>query len=330
MLSIVIPAYNNLESVRRLCCSIYRQFDTSRGEVIVVDDGSDKCDMACLKKEFGAIRVVRLAANGGAANARNIGVAHASYDTIIFLDSDMELCGGAIDEFIRIMTDPSVDAVVGTVTDVPLNRGIFQDYWALLKSYFHSFPKDFSSTFYPMLGAVRKSVLMDVGGFDGRIKGASIEDYELSNRLIQKGYKVRFNPAICASTSYKKFFESLKQSMERSKKWGIMFLGKGRFDNHTTTALQGAANLLGFAFWIFFVLAFIHKIFAIPAAIAVLLTAMLIRGFLAYVLQRRGIAFFAVSFLMYLVSSIAITLGFLSGALYVFRSKKSREAALYG
>ena len=329
MISVVIPAYNNPESVRRLLVSIYKQLDESRGEVIVVDDGSKSCDMTGLEKEFKKLKVIRLKENKGAANARNVGAEHALYDTIVFFDSDMELCENTMDEFIRSMEDPKVDAVVGTVSDIPLNRGIFQDYWALLKSYFHSLPQDYSSTFYPMIGAIRKRVFEDAGGFDARIKRASVEDYELSMRLAGKGYKVRFNPAIKTRTTYKDMLSSLKQSIERSKKWGIMFLERRTFDNHTTTAAQGAANFLGLFFWIFCALSFAHISFAILALVSIGLVCFLIRGFLLYIIKRRGLIFAAISFLLYLISSIAITLGFLSGITYIFRDHKSRKEALY-
>ena len=328
-ISVVIPMYNNIDSVRRLLGSIYRQFTQDCGEVIVVDDGSRLCDSGVLRKEFPGLQVMILGSNAGAANARNAGVRAAMHDVILFLDADMELCDNVISEFQKTMDDPAVDAVVGTVCDVPLNRGVFQDYWALLKSYFHSLPERYSSTFYPMLGAIRKSIFESVGGFDSRIKGASIEDYEFSLRLMQAGYKVLFNPAITAKTSYKNFFKSISQSVERSKKWGIMFLDRMKFDNHTTTAAQGAANILGFLFLISLLSGFFSRHILIPSAGFLIMLLYLNRRFFKYILDRRGPFFLVISVSIYLVSSFFITIGFLTGILYAFRSKKTRREALY-
>lgn len=328
-ISVIIPMYNNIDSVRRLLSSIYRQFTRDCGEVIVVDDGSRLCDSGILGKEFPALRVIILGSNAGAANARNSGVKAAMHDVILFLDSDMELCDNVISEFQKTMDDPAVDAVVGTVCDLPLKRGVFQDYWALLKSYFHSLPGRYSSTFYPMLGAIRKGVFENVGGFDSRIKGASIEDYEFSLRLAHAGYRVRFNPAIMAKTSYKNFLKSISQSVERSRKWGIMFLDRMEFDNHTTTATQGAANILGFLFLVSLPAAFFSRYILIASAGLLISLLYLNRRFFKYILDRRGPAFLAVSILLYVVSSFFITAGFLTGVLYAFRSKKSRREALY-
>lgn len=329
MISIVIPAYNNLENIRRLLKSIYRQFDSTIGEVIVVDDGSQLCNMNVLKNEFPELKVIRLENNQGAANARNVGVKNALYDIIFFLDSDMQLCDDVIDEVSKTMSNEKVEAVVGTVKDIPLNRGIFQDYWALLKSYFHSLPTKYSSSFYPMVGAIRRRVFEDIGGFEERIKGASIEDYEISMRLSQKGYKILYNPKMLVSTSYKIFFTTIRQSMSRSKKWGIMFLDRRKFDSHTTTLSQGIANILGFFILLFLICSFFSTLFFIPAGLAFVLLLYINRRFFGYVFKRRGLAFLSITIVIYLISSFFITIGFFMGALYIFRNEEARRRALY-
>lgn len=329
MISTVIPAYNNLESVRHLIRSIYRQFDSIKGEVIVVDDGSPLCNMNALKSEFPQLKVIRMEENKGAASARNEGVKNALYDIIFFLDSDMELCDNAIDEVAKAMSNDKVEAVVGTFKDTPLNRSLFTDYWALLKSYFHSLPKEYSSTFYPAVGVIRKRVFLDVGGFESRIRGASVEDYEFSMRSSKKGYKVLFNPRIMVGVNYKDFFTNTRQSISRAKKWGILFLGRRKFDNHTTTLSQGVANILGFFIFVLIFCLPLSSLFLIPAGLAFILFLYINRGFLKYVFKRRGLGFMSVTVILYLVSSFFITVGFLKGASYIFKNAESRRRALY-
>jgi GT2 family glycosyltransferase len=322
--------YNNLEGPRRLLKSIYKQFDTTKGEVIVVDDGSKQYDISILQTEFKDLKVIRLKDNRGAANARNIGVKNASYDTIFFLDADMELYDNVINEVEKTMQDNKPDAVVGTVSEVPLNRGIFQDYWALLKSYFHSLPIGHSTTFYPMIGIIKKKIFEEVGGFDSRIAGASIEDYEFSFRLTQKGYKVLFNPRILASTSYKDFLTSIKQSINRAKKWSIIFLDRRKFDNHTTTLSQGIGNILGFLIWIFLALSYFNAFILFPTLVLLIVFLYINRKFFTFIFKKRGCIFGIVCIFIYLISSFFITMGSILGALYIFRSKESRKKAVYG
>jgi glycosyltransferase involved in cell wall biosynthesis len=59
-------------------------------EVLVCDDGSAE-DIASVVKSFNSlldIRYYRLERSGGPARPRNVGIAHASYEWISFLDSD--------------------------------------------------------------------------------------------------------------------------------------------------------------------------------------------------------------------------------------------------
>jgi len=86
--SIVIPCYNRLEAAKRAVESCLSQ-SYSDLEVILVDDCS-KDDMSQLKAEFSDVRFkfIRLEKNGGACNARNVGVENSSGKYIAFLDSD--------------------------------------------------------------------------------------------------------------------------------------------------------------------------------------------------------------------------------------------------
>lgn len=83
-LSVIVPTFGRAALVRRAVESVLAQ--GIRLEVILVDDGSrppirvDACDER--------VRVVRLEQNGGAAAARNAGVAESQARWLAFLDSD--------------------------------------------------------------------------------------------------------------------------------------------------------------------------------------------------------------------------------------------------
>jgi len=90
-LSVVIPAWNDPEGLRRLLQQIADMAVFS--QVIVVDDASDP---ACPPESLGidlenypvALDYLRLAENRGAGYARNQGLARATGDHVIFFDSD--------------------------------------------------------------------------------------------------------------------------------------------------------------------------------------------------------------------------------------------------
>ena len=84
--SVVIPAYNCGPWVAEAVASALAQTHPP-AEILVVDDGSTDDTAAHLAAFGSAIRVLRQA-NGGAAAARNAGVAAAAGSFIAFLDAD--------------------------------------------------------------------------------------------------------------------------------------------------------------------------------------------------------------------------------------------------
>lgn len=90
MISFIIPAYNSEKTIKKAILSILKQKETDiEYEIIVVDDGStDKTDT--VMKKFKNENKVRyyVKENSGVAGTRNLGVAKAKGDYIIFVDSD--------------------------------------------------------------------------------------------------------------------------------------------------------------------------------------------------------------------------------------------------
>ncbi len=90
--SVIIPAFNRAELLPRALASVHGQTGLRPLEVIVVDDASSD-DSAAVAERLGAT-VVRRAHNGGAAAARNDGIAAATGDWVTMLDSDDEWLPG--------------------------------------------------------------------------------------------------------------------------------------------------------------------------------------------------------------------------------------------
>jgi len=87
MVSIIIPCFNDADfieqSVQSALCQTYEN-----KEIIVVDDGSDKETKAVLKKLEPKINLLITQENKGTSAARNTGIAAASGEYILVLDSD--------------------------------------------------------------------------------------------------------------------------------------------------------------------------------------------------------------------------------------------------
>src|SRR4051812_23345434 len=84
--SVIIPAYNRAQLIgRTLQTALAQEF--SDYEIIVVDDGSTD-ETATISASFGSKVRVMARENAGPGAARNAGIAHATGDYIVFLDSD--------------------------------------------------------------------------------------------------------------------------------------------------------------------------------------------------------------------------------------------------
>ncbi|WP_025121343.1 MULTISPECIES: glycosyltransferase [unclassified Serratia (in: enterobacteria)] len=91
LLSFIVPIYNNEDFVIACLSSLFNQI-TDDIEVVIIDDGSSDTS-AALVNQFLASRPHPLSkfitqANGGVANARNVGLQHVSGRYVAFLDGD--------------------------------------------------------------------------------------------------------------------------------------------------------------------------------------------------------------------------------------------------
>ncbi|MEH7502242.1 glycosyltransferase [Neobacillus drentensis] len=89
--SVVVPCYNAISSIRNTIQSLGRQtYPQHSYEIIIVDDASTDESFEFLKTcSLPNLKLLRHSKNKGAAGARNTGVSHASGEIIIFCDSDI-------------------------------------------------------------------------------------------------------------------------------------------------------------------------------------------------------------------------------------------------
>lgn len=115
--SVIMPCFNPGPLVAEAVRSLQRQ-TCPDWELIAVDDGSSDGSFRILEDWARAdprVRPVRLARNGGAARARNIGLTLATGDYLCFLDADDILTDGALDAFARRVAAGPVDLVKGGI-----------------------------------------------------------------------------------------------------------------------------------------------------------------------------------------------------------------------
>lgn len=165
-------------------------------EVIVVDDGSTD-GSGELAREMGALVYPSGGTALGPARCRNLGVSHAAGDLLLFVDADVVLHPDALDRIADAFEEPETSAVYGSYDDSPPCRGFASLYMNLRHHFMHRVPARDSVTFWSGLGAVRRDLFLEVGGFDAEsFPTPSVEDIELGWRIHGRGGRIRRVPEI--------------------------------------------------------------------------------------------------------------------------------------
>ena len=121
-LSVVVPIYDE-EDVLPLFVERLRPVLDGLGEpyeVVAVDDGSTDLTPAVLeriRREWPALRIVRLRMNAGHQAALSAGLAAARAEHVVSIDADLQDPPELIPEMLRIAREQDVDVVYGVRTD---------------------------------------------------------------------------------------------------------------------------------------------------------------------------------------------------------------------
>ena len=193
-LSVVVPVHNGGRDLERCLLGLRSNIGVDF-EVVVVDDGSTDASSR-VASSYGA-RVIRHATPRGPAAARNVGAEAAHAPIVFFLDADVVPHRDTLARaFARFQADPGLSALFGSYDDRPDAHGVVSRYRNLLHHYVHQqgeFVDDArpAHTFWTGCGAIRRSVFLEVGGFDPSLyRRPAIEDIELGYRLAKSGHRV--------------------------------------------------------------------------------------------------------------------------------------------
>jgi GT2 family glycosyltransferase len=208
----IIPVHDGGEDFLR-CLQALEQAEPPASEIIVVADG-DTTDSGELAEAY-ADKVLATASRSGPAHARNLGALEAQSDILLFLDADIlvrpETVGQVMD---LVQKEPGLAAAFGSYDSSPGSANFFSQYKNLFHHYVHQTADVDASTFWSGCGAVRRSIFLDLGGFDESYCRPLIEDIEFGHRLKRAGYAIR----VCKTLQVKHL-----------KRWGAISLLKSDF-----------------------------------------------------------------------------------------------------
>ena len=185
-ISVIVIAYNQKNTIAP-CLESILKLDNDNYEVIVVDDCSQD-GTAEIAAKF-PCQLIKLDKNRGAAFARNRGAEQASGDVLFFLDSDVLVANNALSEILEMFQDHSAtQAVQGKYLQESIPKNIMTQY----KDYFNNYKNQWDESarvniIATYCFAIRKQAFFEVGGFDAKIPGATVEDNDLGYRLLEQG-----------------------------------------------------------------------------------------------------------------------------------------------
>jgi glycosyltransferase involved in cell wall biosynthesis len=209
-LSVVIPVYNEEESVQELAEWIEKVCVNSRlsYEIIFIDDGSSDSSwnrIMALSEKNANIKGCRFRRNYGKAAALHTGFGKASGDVVITMDSDLQDSPDEIPELYRMIMSEGYDLVSG---------------WK--KKRYDPFIKRFTSKFYN--GTARWASGIKLHDFNCGLKAYRIE---VVKSIEVFGEMHRYIPMLAKEAGFRMIGEKIVE--HRPRKYGVTKYGLDRF-----------------------------------------------------------------------------------------------------
>lgn len=200
--SIVIPNYNGKHLLEKYLPSVFAAAENAKTEfeVIVIDDGSKDDSITFIKSAYPNVKLLINDKNRGFSYTCNHGIRGAKYELILLLNSDVKLTPDYFEHQWKYFEKADTFGVMARIMSFDEKR--IEDAARLLyyggcrikanKFYFSENPTDENVYTAYLSGAnalVNAQKLKELGGFDEIYSPFSSEDFDLSLRAWQLGWK---------------------------------------------------------------------------------------------------------------------------------------------
>jgi cellulose synthase/poly-beta-1,6-N-acetylglucosamine synthase-like glycosyltransferase len=203
--SIIVPVKNEERVMDRLLDSLSNiDYPQNKLEVIIIEDGStDKTNDICMNyaKEHDNVKILHKPLSDGKPSALNYGLSQAQGDIVAIFDADNVPAQDALSAVVTYFEDPKVAAVQGRTSSINSKENMLTQFisyeeavWC--EAYLRG--KDVLNLFVHLKGScqfIRRDVLQQLHGFDESVLS---EDMEISARLIENDYKIRYASDVVA------------------------------------------------------------------------------------------------------------------------------------
>jgi poly-beta-1,6-N-acetyl-D-glucosamine synthase len=222
-LSLVVPCYNEGNTIEETIKSILNSGYKNLKKIIVVDDCSKDNSYEIIKKlakKYSKVMAVQTPKNTGcAAGSKNYGAKFVDTELIGFSDGDSFIEKGSIDKMVGFFNDIKVASVTASV--LVHNRNNFIEKLQAIEYKIIKFSRkllEFFDSIYVTpgpLGIFRKNAFDKIGGFDEK---NLTEDIEITWHFQAEGYKVKM---AVPARSYTIAPSKIKHWISQRNRWNI-------------------------------------------------------------------------------------------------------------
>ena len=227
--SIVIPTWNRSNLLHALLNSLFEERKRYMGgntEVIVVDSSKDlekeKIMASCYKYD-----AIYMEGDDSVRKKRNKGIKASQYDYILFIDSDVVVEKGLLDEYVKGYQN-NRHVKLGGILGYTEFVGKKTFWWKILESTSlinsFSFARDYPFHSWTIGNNVsfKKSVLEEIGMFEENFPfKLGGDDLDMTYRVTKAGYMIGSAPNAITYHS-RETWNSFKAIHNRAKRWGTM------------------------------------------------------------------------------------------------------------
>ena len=238
--SIIIPTFNGGSRIGNCLDALAKQIKGQNTEIVVVNDGSND-NTTDIVARYPGVRLINQT-NSGPAAARNQGAREAKGTIILFTDDDCVPMPDWVCSMVEPFDDPKVVGVKGaycshqTSLSARFVQMEYEDRYRLMAQ----FPSiDFVDTYS---AGFRRDRFLEMKGYDTSFPVACAEDIELSYRMSERGWRMKFVPtAIVCHTHPDTIWRYMKKKYKFAF-WRILALRrnpkKTLRDSHTPQVMK--------------------------------------------------------------------------------------------
>lgn len=212
-ISIIIVTYNSSDYIKR-CLTVLLKSISEIDQVIVVDNNSSDGTLIILSEFDKKIELIINDKNSGYAGGNNLGIEYAKNDYVLFVNPDVEVTEGFLEELLSCIDDQNVAAVQPLVLISGSEKTInltgkslhFTGLEWCTNCLLNYKPDDLSKSYIDAVSGscflIKKDLYISSGGFDNEYFMYG-EDSDLSWRLRALDYKLIFCPSSIVYHDYK-------------------------------------------------------------------------------------------------------------------------------